>query len=224
MPEDQSTRINLPDSLLAGQLRSWCGSTASPDTKVAGTRLQRIVNTPALIIRDEAGMHYLEWVTSGSRHGSLILVAGFRYCLMSRHRLGQVVVLTELIPQVHPASGLHAGHHRSTTPADSWSPTATPSSSRSNGTPSSTSNTAAAVFREPTDREIYAHVADLMVPGMDHQWHGNTSRRPVAGGPGLRPHHAHGHAHPGSVFRPEARWSPPRCCRSGRHITSAGVQ
>jgi hypothetical protein len=132
--------------------------------QVDGTRVQRIANTAALIIRDEAGLHYLRmgdaWLEAydltGSWSPAWLLPDGADIALgqavrADRTDLFRSTLLKEFIPAIIV----------STTPADLVLTDGDPQFVAFNGTPLLyVRNTAAAVFREPTDREIYAHVSE----------------------------------------------------------------
>ena len=131
--------------------------------QVDGTRLQRIANTPALIIRDEAGLHYLRmgdgWLEAyeltGSWSPAWLLPDGADIALGQAVRADGTDLLRSLLQESRPAIVV------STTPADLVVTDGDPEFVAFNGTPLLyVRNTAAAVFREPTDREIYAHVTD----------------------------------------------------------------
>ena len=132
--------------------------------QVDGTRLQRIVNTPALIIRDEAGLHYLRmgdaWLEAyeltGSWSPAWLLPDGADIALGRAVRAdGTDLLRSTLLQESMPAIIV------STMPADLVVTDGDPEFVAFNGTPLLyVRNTAAAVFREPTDREIYAHVTD----------------------------------------------------------------
>ena len=132
--------------------------------QVASTHLQRIANTNALIVRDEAGLHYLRtgdsWLEAyeltGSWSPAFLLPDGADIALGEAVRSGGAELFkSTLLRESMPAIIV------STTPAELVVTDGDPEFVAFNGTPLLyVRNTAAAVFREPTDREIYAHVSD----------------------------------------------------------------
>ena len=130
---------------------------------VAGTELQRITNTNAVIVRDDSGMHYLrldgKWMESYDVEGS--------WSPAGSVPVGADTVLRDGTRErpddsVAPASSHHATPDIvvSLTPAElvvtDGAPEYTPVDG---GSLLRITNATATVFKEPTDKELYVHAS-----------------------------------------------------------------
>ncbi len=130
---------------------------------VPGTSLQRIINTNAFIVRDDADMHYLKlgeaWMEADGLLGGWstagMLPDGVNAALATATKNEQAAFTTigsasKQLPIVFVA----------TTPADLILTDGEPEFAHYNGTSLLyVKNTRAAVFKEPTDQELYVHLA-----------------------------------------------------------------
>ena len=129
---------------------------------VFGTELQRITNTNALIVRDESGMHYLRldgrWMEAYGVEGA--------WSVAGMVPDGVDVVLQDAMNERRADRIAEASHDHqipnvvvAMTPAELIVTDGDPEYASVHGTPLlCIRNTAAAVFKEPTDGELYVHV------------------------------------------------------------------
>jgi hypothetical protein len=130
---------------------------------IAGTGLQRIVNTSAFIVRADADMHYLKlgdsWMEAEGLMGGWskagMLPDGLAAAFETATKAGRISLVTSSpdhrqMPIVFVA----------TTAADLIITNGDPEFAQYNGTPLLyVTNTSAVIFKEPTDRELYVHLS-----------------------------------------------------------------
>jgi hypothetical protein len=129
---------------------------------IPDTDLQRVVNTKAFIVRDDADMYYLKlgdsWMEAEGLTGGWskagMLPNGLKAAFEAATKAGRISLVTshdhEPLPIVFVA----------TTPADLIITDGDLEFAPYNGTPLLyVKNTSAVIFKEPTDRELYVHLA-----------------------------------------------------------------